>query len=233
MELHRITRQIHCKAVEQRATLIHRQYNRDWGTSYSRPTIDPHLTSPLLQNPGGATAKVCRKITINDEMNLFFKLQSLFGTFIHTYIQIYTAPKIVRTNLSFLRVLFDKISSVHCVCILWATKMIDNWLIDLKKNIFRSLEMASPGTSTVPIVSAHFRCIFDSVCPTFTRRHVCYWSAHERARCYVVPPKSLTCTHLCLASVQYVCDCRVYTGWSDVTKSMVTIRSPFCGYNMA
>ena len=27
MELLRITRQIHCKAVEQRATLIHRQYN--------------------------------------------------------------------------------------------------------------------------------------------------------------------------------------------------------------
>ena len=39
-----------------RATLIHRQYNRDWGTSYSRPPIDPHLTSPLLQYPGGATA---------------------------------------------------------------------------------------------------------------------------------------------------------------------------------
>ena len=47
--------QIHCKAVEQRATLIHRQYNRDWGTSYSRPPIDPYLTSPLLQNPGSAT----------------------------------------------------------------------------------------------------------------------------------------------------------------------------------
>jgi len=46
---------IHCKAVEQRATLIHRQYNRDWGTSYSRPPIDPYLTSPMLQNPGGAT----------------------------------------------------------------------------------------------------------------------------------------------------------------------------------
>ena len=57
MELLRVTRQIHCKAVEQRATLIHiRQYNRDWGTSYSRPPIDPYLTSPLLQNPGGATA---------------------------------------------------------------------------------------------------------------------------------------------------------------------------------
>ena len=39
-----------------RATLIHRQYNRDWGTSYSRPPIDPYLTPPLLQNPGGATA---------------------------------------------------------------------------------------------------------------------------------------------------------------------------------
>ena len=55
MELLRITRQIHCKAVEQRATLIHRQYNRDWRTSYSRPPIDPYLTPPLLQNPGGAT----------------------------------------------------------------------------------------------------------------------------------------------------------------------------------
>ena len=49
-----------CKAVEQRATLIHRQYNRDWGTSYSRPPIDPYLTSPLLQNPGGATVQCCR-----------------------------------------------------------------------------------------------------------------------------------------------------------------------------
>ena len=57
MELLRITRQIHCKAVEQRATLIHRQYNRDWGTSYFRPPIDPYLTSPLLQNPGGATGR--------------------------------------------------------------------------------------------------------------------------------------------------------------------------------
>jgi len=57
MELHRITRQMHCKAVEQRATLIHRQY-RDWGTSYSRPPIDPYLTPPpLLQNPGGATGQ--------------------------------------------------------------------------------------------------------------------------------------------------------------------------------
>ena len=40
---------------EQTATLINRQYNRDWGTSYSRPPIYPYLTSPLLQNPGGAT----------------------------------------------------------------------------------------------------------------------------------------------------------------------------------
>jgi len=46
MELLRITRQIHCKTVEQRATLILRQYNRDWGTSYCRPPIDPYLTSP-------------------------------------------------------------------------------------------------------------------------------------------------------------------------------------------
>ena len=27
-----------------------------WGTSYSRPPIDPYITPPLLQNPGGATA---------------------------------------------------------------------------------------------------------------------------------------------------------------------------------
>jgi len=40
-----------------RATLIHGQYNRDWGTSYSRPPTDPYLTSPLLQNPGGATGR--------------------------------------------------------------------------------------------------------------------------------------------------------------------------------
>jgi len=46
MELLRITRQIHCKAVEQRVTLIQRHYNRDWGTSYSRPPIDSYLTSP-------------------------------------------------------------------------------------------------------------------------------------------------------------------------------------------
>ena len=60
MELLRITRQIHCKAVEQRATMIHRQYNRDWVTSYSRPPIDPYLTSPPLQNPGGATVPAGR-----------------------------------------------------------------------------------------------------------------------------------------------------------------------------
>ena len=49
MELLRITRQIHCKAVEQRATLIHRQYNRDWGTSYSRPPIDSYITPPCYK----------------------------------------------------------------------------------------------------------------------------------------------------------------------------------------
>jgi len=27
----------------------HRQYNRDWGTSYSRPPIDPYLTSPCYK----------------------------------------------------------------------------------------------------------------------------------------------------------------------------------------
>jgi len=29
-----------------------------WGTSYSRPPIDPYLTSPLLQNPGDATVQM-------------------------------------------------------------------------------------------------------------------------------------------------------------------------------
>jgi len=64
MELLLITRQIHCKAVEQRATLmhlIHGQYNRDWGTSYSRPLIDPYLTYPpryrILAVPLGTTVK--------------------------------------------------------------------------------------------------------------------------------------------------------------------------------
>jgi len=55
MELLLITRQIHRKAVEQRATLIHRLYNQDWGTSYSRPPIDSYLTPPCYKNPGGAT----------------------------------------------------------------------------------------------------------------------------------------------------------------------------------
>ena len=58
MELVRLARQIHCKAVEQRATLIHRQYNRDWGTSYSRPPYGPIPQFPLLQNPGGATVQL-------------------------------------------------------------------------------------------------------------------------------------------------------------------------------
>ena len=61
MELLRITGQVHCKAVEQRATLIHRQYNRDWGSSYSRPPIDPYLTSPpcykILATPLASDAR--------------------------------------------------------------------------------------------------------------------------------------------------------------------------------
>ena len=42
------TSSYHTTNTLQRATLIHRQYNRDWGTSYSRPPIYPYLTSPLL-----------------------------------------------------------------------------------------------------------------------------------------------------------------------------------------
>jgi len=50
MEILRITRQIHCKAVEQRATLIHRQYNRDRGNSYSRPYRPiPHFPPPCYK----------------------------------------------------------------------------------------------------------------------------------------------------------------------------------------
>ena len=49
-----VMEQIHCKAVEQRATLIHRQYNRDWGTSYSRPPVESYLTSPPV-------TKSCRR----------------------------------------------------------------------------------------------------------------------------------------------------------------------------
>ena len=30
--------------------MIHRQYNRDWGTSYSRPSIDPYVTSPVKKS---------------------------------------------------------------------------------------------------------------------------------------------------------------------------------------
>ena len=60
----RITRQIHCKAVEQRAPLIHRRYNRDWGTSYSRPPIDTYLTSPcykILAAPLSTTSTTPRR----------------------------------------------------------------------------------------------------------------------------------------------------------------------------
>jgi len=53
MELLRITRQIHCKAVEQRVTLIQRHYNRDWGTSYSGPPIDPYPCYKILAAPPG------------------------------------------------------------------------------------------------------------------------------------------------------------------------------------
>jgi len=68
MELLRITRQIHCKTVEQRATLMHRQYNlqiyqtlqipyalqlmyqllRD-RIQCSRPPIDPYITPPCYK----------------------------------------------------------------------------------------------------------------------------------------------------------------------------------------
>ena len=37
----------------------------DWGTSYSRPPTDPYLTSPLLQNPGGATGSNDRRTSVD------------------------------------------------------------------------------------------------------------------------------------------------------------------------
>ena len=80
MELLRITRQIHCKVVEQRATLIHRQYNWDWGTSHSRPPIDPYLTSPLLQNSGGATVQTDNHTNTSSVITQFFTGRMLFLT---------------------------------------------------------------------------------------------------------------------------------------------------------
>ena len=77
MEILRITRQIHYKAVEQRATLIHRQYNRDWGTSYSRPPIDPYLTSPcykILAAPLGVSDIAA---TVTTRKGKFIKRYSL------------------------------------------------------------------------------------------------------------------------------------------------------------
>jgi len=59
-----------------RATLIHRQYNGDWGTSYSRPPIDLYLTSPLLQNPGGATGPSIRLFII-DLKNVQIKIKNV------------------------------------------------------------------------------------------------------------------------------------------------------------
>ena len=39
------------------------KYNRDWGTSYSRPPIDPYLTPPVT-NPGGATESRIRLTSV-------------------------------------------------------------------------------------------------------------------------------------------------------------------------
>jgi len=53
-----------------------------------------------------------------------------------------------------------------------------------------------------------------------------------RRRCYIGPLKWAVCPRerACyLAQTRR----RLQIGWSDVTESMVIIRSPFCGYNMA
>jgi len=69
---------------------------------------------------------------------------------------------LVISNHNSFRVLFDKIAFVHFV-----------WKIYLHL----AFEMASQGTSTVPVVSAHFRSLFQNtctVCPANISRW-CYW----------------------------------------------------------
>ena len=41
-----------------------------WGTSYSRPPIDPYVTPPLLQNPGGATVYNCACVEYHSTTSL-------------------------------------------------------------------------------------------------------------------------------------------------------------------
>ena len=90
MELLRITRKIHYKAVEQTATLIHRQYNRDWGTSYSRPPIDPYLTSPcykILAAPqhGGAILLGIESAPLSEDEDYYHNVQcSVFDCILPT-----------------------------------------------------------------------------------------------------------------------------------------------------
>jgi len=76
------------------------------------------------------------KIVINDAINfIFFKLQSVISI-------------LPTLNHNSFRVLFDKIASVY--------------FIFEKYTYILALEMPAQGTSTVPILSAHFRSLYGS-----------------------------------------------------------------------
>ena len=51
-----------------------------WGTSYSRPPIDPHFTSPLLQNPGGATGACCGAVSVGCRCSVYKSSGSVEAT---------------------------------------------------------------------------------------------------------------------------------------------------------
>ena len=103
IEILRNTRQIQCKAVEQRATLIHRQYNRDWGTSYSRPPIDPYLISPLLQNPGGDTGAENTQLFIKNVHKLQLSTAVAFRTVKFTFYSFILSQKFAKKIFTLVR----------------------------------------------------------------------------------------------------------------------------------
>ena len=89
----------------------HMQYNRDLGTSYSRPPIDPYLTSPPLQNPGGATAYVCPSVCLSGRQlsnKMTFNLATC--SCINKKTQVYgeCCKSIISTKLGMFIMLFPK-----------------------------------------------------------------------------------------------------------------------------